>query len=165
MISEPKIVNRTQQPYLAIRSQVAAQELPTVIPQHIGEVVGWLGQQGIAPSGAPFVRYNIINMPGMLDIEVGWPVASAVPGNGHIAAGSFPAGRYGSLIHTGDYPGLLDATAALLAWAKKKGLVWDTFESDLGDGFASRFESYLTNPEEEPDRAKHETEVTIKLAG
>jgi effector-binding domain-containing protein len=164
MISEPKIVNRTEQPYVAIHSQVGAHELPTVIPQNIGEVEGWLGQRGIAPAGAPFVRYNIINMPGMLDIEVGWPVASAVSGNGRIAAGSFPAGRYGMLLHTGDYPGLRDATGALLDWAEKKGLKWDTYESDKGDGFASRFESYLTNPDDEPDLAKHETEVIIKLA-
>ena len=32
------------------------------------------------------------------------------------------------------------------------------------DGFGARYESYLTDPADEPDMAKWETEVAIRLA-
>ena len=35
---------------------------------------------------------------------------------------------------------------------------------EKGDAFGARLESFLTNPDEEPDRAKWETEVAIRLA-
>jgi effector-binding domain-containing protein len=164
MLSEPRVDERREQPYLAIRSQVPMEQLPTVIPRGIGEVHGWLTRQGIRPAGAPFVRYRVINMPGMVDVEVGWPVASPAPDPGHLAAGVLPAGRYASLIYTGDYPGLMEATAALLRWGAEQGLVWDSWPAENGDAFGGRLESYLTDPAEEPDRNKHETEIAIRLA-
>jgi hypothetical protein len=33
-----------------------------------------------------------------------------------------------------------------------------------GDVFGARYESYLTDPAEEPDLARHQTEVAIRLA-
>jgi effector-binding domain-containing protein len=164
MLSEPRVDERGEQPYLAVRSQVPMAELPVVIPQGIGDVHGWLMEHGIRPAGGPFVRYHVINMPGLLEISVGWPLATAAAGNARIAAGVLPAGRYASLIYTGNYPGVMDATAALLKWGAEKGLVWDSWQVDNGEAFGARLESYLTNPAEEPDLNKHETEVAIRLA-
>lgn len=164
MISEPKIESREAQQYVAVHSEVPSSELPKVIPQSIGEVIGWLNEKGVAPAGAPFVRYNVINMPGLLDIEVGWPVANSVSGNGRVSAGVLPAGRYATLLYTGDYPGLQGATAALLDWGAKQNVVWDNWEAEKGDAFGGRFESYLTDPNQEPDLSKHETIVAIRLA-
>lgn len=164
MITTPKIEERREQHYAGIRTQLTHTELPVIIPQFIGEVIGWLSQQGIAPKGAPFIRYHVINMPGKLDVEDGWPVESPVKGNGRIAAGSFPAGRYASVIYTGRYDGLIEANAALVDWGKEQGIKWDNWEAANGDAFGARYESYLTNPDEEPDQSKHETEVAIRLA-
>jgi effector-binding domain-containing protein len=163
MISEPKLEDRNEQHYVAIRSQTPMNELDHVIPQSLGEVFAWLGKQGIAPAGAPLVRYLVINMMEKLDIEVGVPVANVVSGEGHIHAGTLPAGRYASLVYTGIDNGI-KANAALLDWGAQKGLVWDSWETESGDAFGARFESFLTNPDEEPDRAKWETEVAIRLA-
>ena len=58
----------------------------------------------------------------------------------------------------------LEANYALLQWGAAKGLVWDKWETEKGDAFGSRFEAFLTNPDEEPDRTKWETEVAIRLA-
>jgi len=63
------------------------QELNTVIPQRLGEVFAWLGKQGIAPAGAPFIRYLVIDMDALLDSELGVPVATALSGDGCISAG------------------------------------------------------------------------------
>jgi effector-binding domain-containing protein len=47
------------------------------------------------------MRYHVINMADKLDIELGWPVAASLTGNGRINASMLPAGRYASLIYTG----------------------------------------------------------------
>jgi effector-binding domain-containing protein len=166
MISRPKVEERTEQPYVARRTQATMHELGTVIPQLLGEVFAWLGTQGAAPAGAPFIRYLVINMAAQLDIEVGVPVASAMSGDDRICAGVLPAGRYASLVYTGPYDGngLVEANAALLAWGTEQGVVWDTWAAENGEGFGARLESYLTNPNEEPDPTKWETEVAIRVA-
>jgi effector-binding domain-containing protein len=164
MITKPHLEQRDAQPYMGIRTQATMGELPTVIPQLLGEVVAWLGEQGAAPAGAPFIRYHVIDMAAQLDIELGWPVATARAGAGRIAAGVLPAGRYAVLLYTGPYDGLMEANAALLSWGAQEGLVWDTWVAPHGDGFGARFESYLSDPANEPDPAKWETEVAIRLA-
>lgn len=164
MMTEPKLEERAEQPYVAIRTQTAMGELGTVIPQLDREVFAWLGKQGVEPAGAPFIRYHVIDMAAQLDIEVGVPVATALPGEGRIVAGALPAGRYATLVYTGVHNGI-PANAALLAWGAEHGLVWDTWATERGDGFGSRLESYLTDPDDEPDLAKWETEVAIRLAG
>jgi len=163
MITEPKVEDRTEQHYMAIRTQVTMQELDTAIPQGLGEVFAWLARQGVAPSGAPFTRYLVIDMEALLDIEVGVPVATALSGDDRISAGDLPAGRYASLVYTGMDTGI-KANWELLKWGAAKGLVWDTWKTEKGDAFGARLESFLTNPDEEPDRAKWETEVAIRLA-
>jgi effector-binding domain-containing protein len=163
MLTEPKLEHRDEQHYLGIRTQAPMQELPKVIPQLLGEVFAWLGRKGVAPAGAPFIRYLVINMAAKLDIELGVPVATAVSGDDRVTAGVLPAGRYAALIYTGVDRGI-EANAALLDWGAEKGLVWDTWVAENGDGFGARFESFLTDPDEEPDPAKWETEVAIRLA-
>ena len=101
MITEPRVEDRTEQRYVAMRTRATMQELDTVIPQRLGEVFAWLAHQGIAPSGAPFARYLVIDMEALLDIEVGVPVVTALSGDDRICAGVLPAGRYASLVYTG----------------------------------------------------------------
>jgi effector-binding domain-containing protein len=163
MIMEPKLENRNEQPYVGIRTQVPMRKFKTVIPQLLGEVFAWLEKRGVAPAGAPFMRFHVINMAAKMDIELGVPVATAVPGNDRVSAGVLPAGQYASLVYTGVKNGI-KGNAALLDWGVEKGLVWDTWVAENGDGFGARLESYLTDPDEESDQAKWETEVAIKLA-
>ena len=162
-ITEPKLEDRNEQHYVGIRTEVPMRQLPKVIPQLLGEVFAWVGKQGIAPAGAPFIRYLVIDMAAKLDIELGVPVATAVSGDGRVAAGVLPAGRYATLVYTGLRDDIA-ANAALLNWGAEQGLVWDRWVAENGDGFGARLESYLTDPDDEPDPEKWETEVAIRLA-
>jgi effector-binding domain-containing protein len=117
----------------------------------------------VAPAGAPFIRYHVINMQAKLDIEVGAPVAGPLPGDGRVKAGVLPAGRYAALVYTGVENGI-KGNQALLDWARAKGIRWDRWDDENGDAFGARYESFLTNPADEPDPAKWETEVAIRLA-
>ena len=58
----------------------------------------------------------------------------------------------------------LEANKALLDWGAQQGLVWDSWPEGNGEGFGARLEVYLTDPKDEPDLAKWETEVAIRLA-
>lgn len=162
--TDPKIDQRSEQPYVGIRTQVSHEAMASgLIPQLIDEVFGWLGKQGIEPAGAPFLRYYIINMMDKLDIELGVPVASAVSGDDRVKAGVLPAGRYASLIYTDVTKGV-EGNSVLIGWAESQGLKWDRWDDPKGDAFRSRYEIFLTGPEEDPDPANWDTEVAIKLA-
>ena len=65
--------------------------------------------------------------------------------------------------YTGSDVGI-EANAALLDWGAENGLVWDTWTAENGDEFGARLESFLTDPDKEPDPAKWETEVAIRVA-
>jgi effector-binding domain-containing protein len=110
MITEPKLEQRAEQPYAAIPIRVTMSQIGSVCPPLVGEVFGWLGKHGVAPKGAPFFRYLVIDMAGELEMEVGVPVATAVAGDDRVKGGVFPAGRYATLVHTGPYPALEGAT-------------------------------------------------------
>jgi hypothetical protein len=134
------------------------------IPKSLNAVRAWLEKQGVALAGTPFIRYNVIDMERELDVEIGWPVAIRMMGEEPISAGVFPAGRYATAIHTGPYDELMAATASLLDWAEKHGIVWDCWPTDKGEAWGARFEFYPTDPVADPDPAKWQTELVFKLA-
>ncbi|MCI0395723.1 MAG: GyrI-like domain-containing protein [Chloroflexi bacterium] len=164
MITKPKLEHRGEQPYGAIRTQVSI-PFGAVLPPLWGELFTWLGRQGIAPAGAPFIRYLTTDMTKKLDIEVGVPVAAAVPGEERITAGVFLAGRYAVTVYTGPYDGLVEATAQFLAWAEENGVVWQkTSTAEHDELWIARIEFYLTDPAEEPDPEKWQTELAFLVA-
>lgn len=162
MFSTPTVEERGERPYVAIRTLATMAELPVVMPQLHDEVFGWLARRGIAPAGAPFIRYHVIDMAGQLDIALGVPVARAVPGDGRVYADTLPPGRYAALVYTDVRQGI-PANGALLRWGAEQGLTWDAWSTPQGDAFGARLETFLTEPDDEPDPAKWETEVAIRL--
>ena len=164
MSPAPEIVTRPEQPYVAIRTQVTMADLGTVVPPLNQEVFAWLGGRGVATAGAPFWKYNVIDMAGELEVEAGVAVAAAVAGDGQIMAGVLPAGRYATLTHVGHPSELMAATKDLLDWAAEQGLSWDVTSSENGDRWACRLEIYLTDPRQEPDMSKWVTQLAFRLA-
>ena len=160
-VSEPKIDHRTAMPYMGIRTQVPMKGMFKVVDKLCKELSVWLKKQGVEPAGAPFLRYHVIDMAGEMDIEVGIPVATMLPGDARVSAGVLPEGHYASLVYVGHG---LTGNKALLGWAKANGIVWDRWDDEKGDAFRSRCETYLTDPEIEPRKTKWEIEVAIKLA-
>lgn len=161
--NEPHVTQRADQPYVAIRRSVTMQTIAE-IADRLPEIFGWLGARGIEPAGAPFFRYNVIDMQRELEVEAGVPVATAVEGDGEIVSGHLPAGRYVTVTHVGHPDALVEATAGLLDWAANEGLRWDVRESDRGEHWGCRLEVYRTNPAEEPDPNRWETELAFRLA-
>lgn len=160
---QPRITHRAEQPYAAIKGVVTMRTIGT-IADRLPEVFGWLGARGVEPAGAPFFRYNRIDMDATLEIEAGVPVSAPIAGQGDVLAGVLPAGRYAELDHTGHPDDLMALTARLLDWAAGEGLTWDVRESPEGDLWGSRLEFYLTDPAEQPDMAKWDMQLAFRLA-
>jgi effector-binding domain-containing protein len=163
MLTEPKLEHRDEQHYSVIRMHVPIPFGPLLGPLW-AEVSAWLAKNGTGPAGPPIIRYLTTDMDKGLDIEVGFPVATPVSGDDRISAVVLPAGRYAVAVHTGPYDELVPATAELLAWAEKNGIVWQTSIKDKIEWWTGRIESYPTDPNQEPDPQKWQTELAFLIA-
>ena len=163
MPTAPRTVERAEQPYVAVSGRVTMQTIGA-IADRLPEVFAWLGARGLEPAGAPFFRYDLIDMERRLEVEAGVPVAAAAAGDGEVVAGVLPAGRYASLTHVGHPDELVEATTALLDRAAQQGLAWDMNETPEGQRWGCRLEVYKTDPAEQPDMSKWETELLFRLA-
>jgi effector-binding domain-containing protein len=162
-MTEPRIVERAEQPYVGITGSVTITSIGDVADR-IPDVFGWLAERGIEPVGAPFFRYTILDMDGEFDVEAGVPIAAPTEGSGDVRTGTLPAGRYLTVTHIGHPDGLAEATMELLDWAAQEGLEWDVTDTGAGQKWGCRLEIYNTNPAEEPDASKWETTLAFRLA-
>jgi effector-binding domain-containing protein len=162
MSNDPIIVDRPAQPYVAVRGLITMQTFHK-IADRFPEVFGWLAAHGIEPTGAPFFKYNVIDMDRELELEAAVPVAEAVEGDSEVFGAVLPAGRYTTLTYRGHPEELVEVTGGLLAWAEEQGIEWDMAPSDRGDVWAARVEFLLTDPSVEPDMNKWETQLAFKL--
>ena len=168
MDPEVQIQRREAQSYAAIPMQVTMESLAGAVDQAFPELFGWLARHAIAPAGPPFIRYLVIDMAAVLQIEMGVPVATAIDDGdssdgGRITPGVFPGGRYAVLRHTGPYDGLIASNAALQRWAEEQGITFDSWNTPEGTAWRARAEHYLTNPAAEPDPSKWEVVVAYLI--
>jgi effector-binding domain-containing protein len=124
------------------------------IPALIGKVYEALTAAGIAPSGMPYTRVVSLGLLSM-EIEVGWPVAAPFPGSGDVVQGSLPAGPAAVATYLGPYESIGPAHEAIAAWCKEHG------QTMAG----APWESYFTDPNEEPDSSKWRTDIAFPLKG
>ncbi|OLF06146.1 hypothetical protein BLA60_32940 [Actinophytocola xinjiangensis] len=148
-------VERPEQHYAAIPIRATLREWGSVNAL-IPEVYGWLAERNIPPAGALFYRHVVVGgLTEKFEVEVGVPVAAPVVADGRVVAGRKPAGRYAVRIHHGHPDGVAATHEDLVAWATGQGRppVRD------GDVWVGMFESYLTNPDDEPDPDHWRTEL------
>lgn len=164
MLSEPKTERRSERHYVAIAKTVHMHDVPEVLPPLIPEVKQWMQEHGIEATGPDFFLYKSMNQQGELECEAGFPVGSAVDGNGHIIAGSFPAGDYASIVYTGDFKDMMQAHMALENWIRQQGLTEMATVEGETTRWGGRTEFYLVDPEFEPDPEKWQTEIVFLLS-
>jgi len=158
----PVMENRPPQPFIAVEAEATHENLSEVIGGLFGEISGWIGSHGVAPVGPPFIRYVFVDDDedgAPTRLQAGFPVAAGVAGGDRVISGMLPGGSFATIVHTGPWSGLQDATAALLAWGRNKEIQWAI--SNDGKEWAARLENYLTDPSEEVDPAKYRTELAF----
>ncbi|MGH3216202.1 MAG: GyrI-like domain-containing protein [Trebonia sp.] len=168
MSQEPRIEERAAQHYAGIQATVPMGGISAAVDEAFPELFGWPAGTGTAPAAPPFIRFLIIDMKALLQLELGMPVAAPVTGSGRIKPGILPAGRYAVLRHIGPYDGpdgLIPANAALQQWAQEHGVEFDMRDTPEGSAWGSRFEQYITDPSAEPDPGKWETDVAYLTRG
>ena len=154
---QPRLEERTAQPYIAIRGTVTMGNFAPVADR-LPEVFGWLAGRGIPPAGAPFFRYLVVDMEHGLQIEAGVPVSAPTEPDGELIAGELPAGTYATVDHRGRPDTLIDATRHLFDWGTARGLTWD----NDGDRWGCRLEIYQTDPKVQPDLNQWETTLAVR---
>jgi effector-binding domain-containing protein len=160
-IGKPQIDIRPKMVYMGIRTIVPFKDMSKVIDKFSQELTNWVAENNIETAGHPFLRYHVIDMRGFMDISYAVPVRQVLPDQGQIKAGELPPGRYASLIYSG---GGIRANKALIDWVRANGLEFDRWDTEQGDNFRGRYETFLTDPGLEPRQSKWEIEVAIKLA-
>lgn len=155
MSIEPRVEHRAEQPTAGIRMRATLGEWGEV--NALGpEVLTWLAARGSGPAGAPYYRYRVIGgFEDKFDVEVGYPVAAPVTGDDRVLAGVLPAGDYVVADHVGHPDGIEESHLALVAWAEEQGIVL----AKDGEVWETMFESYQTDPDDEPDPNKWRTEL------
>ena len=160
-IGKPKIDRRPKQTYMGIRTIAPFRGMSKEIGRMADALNEWVQKNKVKTSGPPFLRYHVIDMRGFMDISFCVPVKKALPDDGDVKADFLPAGKYASLIYSG---GGISGNQALIEWVSAQGMDFDRWDTDQGDNFRSRYETYLTDPKVEPRKSRWQIEVAIKLA-
>jgi hypothetical protein len=155
----------------AIRSIVAAEDVPDFMSDALALVATALREAGLAPAGPPFARYYASGPDG-LDMAAGFPVAEpflgasgahplaesgaveAVPSSVIVHPDELPAGPAAVATHVGSYQGL----EAAWNWLRERV---DAMGRELGE---DPWEVYFIGPGSGVDEAEWRTELVWPLA-
>jgi effector-binding domain-containing protein len=146
-----EVIDRPTQLALTIRTHAAVQDLPAVLGQAYGAIGQYLSQIGQMAAGAPFVAYYNMDMQN-LDIEIGYPVAQKLPGQGNIQPSMTVGGKAAACLHIGPYDKIQLAYEALMQWMQAQGY----------EGSGVCYEVYLNDPAQTPPEAL-QTQVVFLL--
>jgi len=154
MIDAPEITRTTAVESAIIHLTIPRERIRDEMGPAIGELMGTLAAQGIAPAG-PIYSHHLRMDPATFDFEVGVPVASPVAPTGRVRPGALPAARVARTVYHGGYEGLGAAWGEFGAWLSANG---HTPAENL-------WERYLAGPESGPDPSRWRTELIRPLVG
>ena len=136
-----------EKPYAALRREIAQQDVPKEMPPLIGILKNLLNKENIKTNGDCFFRYLSCTNFGQIVVVVGFPIEKTDSKSESIEFDSFPAGKYISVIHNGDYKNLIDAHKYLEDYSNSNNLTLHENKTDTGVIWGCRAEIYLTEPE------------------
>jgi DNA-binding transcriptional MerR regulator len=134
--------------YVIRRDRVPMEELTRVIPRLIAETHGWVAENA-GFHGAPMALVGMPDDEGVVELEVGWPVAAPLDPPSPLEFVTYEATRAVVHEHVGPMERLHETYSVLVQAMAAAGL--------RATGPAR--ESYETNPDEEPDTEKWVTEI------
>ena len=159
---DPRVVELTPQPTVAVRVQKPFEELDlgALFDLHLPNIADRLADLGGTPAGPAYGRYHEFG-PQQADVEIGIPVTGPVANlrpvaeceSGEIGNSELPGGRAAVTTHLGSYDGLAATYDRLREWIRGQGL----------DDAPGPWESYIKDPSEVEDPAELRTEVVWPL--
>jgi effector-binding domain-containing protein len=161
-LTTPRFEERAEQPCMFIRTEVRMGEIESKVVPLIPQLFEWLQAHGVSPVGPLFFRYNVIDMDGQMEIDVGTLVGKPAAGDARVQSGTVPAGSYVTMRHTGHPEELMPATAYLLAWGQQHQVAWrKQARGGSAEAWDGRYEFYLDGPDTEPDMSKWRTDLVF----
>ncbi|GAA2490895.1 GyrI-like domain-containing protein [Terrabacter carboxydivorans] len=152
-MNEIRTVETTEQPTAVLRATVPMDELPAFFARAFAAAAATIGQQGQFPVGPPFGLYR--GMPTtVVDVEAGFPVTTPVEASGEVVPSTLPGGRVVEAVHVGPYDTMGETYGQVEQWMVGQRLVPGPVV----------WESYLRDPEHEPDPATWRTVIHWSLA-
>ncbi len=140
-----------------MRGEVPTAELPAFFGRAFHEAAAAAAAAGVSIVGPPFGLYP--QMPGAtMVVEAGFPVSAAIDEHDEHGAAHrlvLPGGLALRVVHVGPYDTLAHTYAELETWMATHGL-------HPGSGV---WESYLSDPEVEPDPATWRTLIVWPVVG
>lgn len=116
-----EVVDSPAQNALTMRTVTSVGNLPQELGKAYTAIIAYLGEMGEQPSDAAFAAYYNMDME-KLDVEMGFPVARALPGKGDINASVIPAGKSATCLHKGAYQEMAPTYEAMNKWMSDSGL-------------------------------------------
>ena len=129
-----EIREQPAQPVLSVRETTSMRELPGAMQRAFAAVAQYLREIGEEPAGPPFAAYYNMDME-HLSVEMGFPVARAIPGRGEVQPGGLPGGKQAACTFTGPYSDIGPAYETLSAWMREQrleptGVVYEFYLND-----------------------------------
>lgn len=157
IVSGPGLSFRPAVATLGIRETVPFRTMLSNRDRLLSELIGWLDERGVEPTGAFFLRLHVVNMSDLMQIEVGVAGESDATDE-RVQPGVIPAGNYAVLTYRARS---MAANRRLHEWIREHGLELDTQPHPDGEAFASRCEIYLTDPRTEPRKTRWVVELAF----
>ena len=152
-MNEIRTVETTEQPTAVLQATVAMDELPAFFARAFAAAAAAVAKQGRDLAGPPFGLYR--SMPSTtVDVEAGFPVTAPLEPDGEVVPGALPGGRAVEAVHVGPYDTMGETYGQVEQWMVGQRLV----PGDLV------WESYLSDPEREPDPATWRTVIHWSVA-
>jgi effector-binding domain-containing protein len=121
---EFRVLQTPERQLMAIHDQAKGGELPRKIIGNLDKVWSYLRANGASTGHNVVVYRDFDRASGVMAIEVGVQVESALPGNGEIVPLSTPGGLVVTTVHLGPYDKLGDASSALHEFCKTHDHPW-----------------------------------------
>jgi len=119
-VSNIEMLRKREQPTLSIRTRTRIEDLPLLIGESYCKLASYLKELGEYLSDVPYVAYRNMDMQN-LDVEIGFPVAKALPEKGDIQSSSIPEGNVVVCMYRGAYGEMASTYDEVANWVGENG--------------------------------------------
>ncbi|WP_283410763.1 GyrI-like domain-containing protein [Anoxynatronum buryatiense] len=120
IISKINLFEQPEQHVLSIRTTIHFDDYPSTAGQAYGKIMAYADRNGLLFSGGPFVCFHNVDLAN-LDVEMGFPVAKPMTGEGDIGGSVIPARKVVTGIFLGAYTDTDPLMMEILQWIAAQG--------------------------------------------
>jgi effector-binding domain-containing protein len=144
----PELIELDPSPAAVVRETVPVSDLSDFFGRALGAVAATVAGQGVELVGEPFAFYAGAPTD-VVEVAAGFRVSAAFEPAGDVVPMELPGGPAVTMVYVGPYDSMDEAYHEMHRWMAAKGLT----------PAGHMWESYLTDPGEEPDPSAWRTKI------